>query len=252
MESFERAFGFFLLVGEGDTQGDSNHRENGEPQLLCGGIDAPGTTFKQVDKDKGKNAKQFTWILLVQAHHTVRCLTWVASVLWALVGTINKMLIFWHGVAMESVNASKGWLLLVFIRASLMVALVILAFEVVAHMNGRHFQRPDLYIPQSTEIEGWVHLVYLSLLSFWADYIAAPILALSNFRYKKIALKIEGDPFKYEDLEGSDCDYPMVLVQIPMCNEREKRLSGVKGVSTSSTGITWLGLVTKLEIWSLP
>ncbi|KAL5973928.1 putative xyloglucan glycosyltransferase 5 [Asimina triloba] len=206
-------------------------------------IDAPGAAFKQVDKDRGKNAKQFTWILLLRAHRAVGCLAWVASVLWALLGTINKRLIFRQGVAMESDKASKGWLLLRFIRASLMVALVILAFEVVAHMNGWHFQRPDLYIPHKAEIEGWVHLVYLSWLSFRADYIAAPIMALSNFcvvlfliqsldrtilcigcfwiKYKKIAPKSEGDPFKTEDLEGSDCDYPMVLVQIPMCNERE-------------------------------
>ena len=44
-------------------------------------------------------------------------------------------------------------------------------------------------------------------------------------KFKKIKPRIEGDPFKSDDLEGSGCNYPMVLVQIPMCNEREVSVS---------------------------
>jgi hypothetical protein len=40
-------------------------------------------------------------------------------------------------------------------------------------------------------------------------------------KYKKIKPRIEVDPFKSDDVEASGYEYPMVLVQIPMCNERE-------------------------------
>ncbi|XP_058113869.1 probable xyloglucan glycosyltransferase 5 isoform X2 [Magnolia sinica] len=206
-------------------------------------IDGSDAAFRPVDKDRGKNAKQFTWVLLLRAHRAVGCLTWVAGVLWALLGAVKKRLIFQQGVTVESEKSSKGRLLFRLIRGFLVVSLVILAFEVVAHLNGWHFQRPNLHIPQTLEIEGWVHLVYLMWLSFRTDYIAPLIRALSNFcvalfliqsldrmilclgcfwiKYKKIKPRIEGDPYKSEDVEGSSSNYPMVLIQIPMCNERE-------------------------------
>ncbi|XP_058067864.1 probable xyloglucan glycosyltransferase 5 [Magnolia sinica] len=206
-------------------------------------INSPDAAFRQVEKDRGKNAKQFTWVLLLRAHRAVGCLAWVAGVLWALLGAVNKRLIFRQGVVMESEKSGKGRLLFRFIRGFLVISLTALVFEVVAHLNGWHFQRPDLHIPQKAEIEGWVHMVYLMWLSFRADYIAVPIQALSNFcvvlfliqsldrmilcigcfwiKYKKIKPRIEGDPFKSDDLEGSGYSYPMVLIQIPMCNERE-------------------------------
>lgn len=204
-------------------------------------IDDPDAAFGQVDKDRGKNAKQFTWVLLLRAHRAVGCLAWVAGVLWALLGAIKKRLFFRQGVAME--KSSKGRLLFRVIKGFLVISLAALLFEVFAHLNGWHFRRPDLHIPQTAEIEGWLHMVYLSWLSLRADYIAPPIQALSNFcvalfliqsvdrmilcfgcfwiKYKKIKPRIEGDPFGSEDEEGSGSEYPMVLVQIPMCNEKE-------------------------------
>jgi hypothetical protein len=86
-------------------------------------------------------------------------------------------------------------------------------------------------------------VVYVAWLTFRADYIAPIIQALSQFcvvlfliqsvdrlilclgcfwiKYKKIKPRIEVDPFKSDDVEASGYEYPMVLVQIPMCNERE-------------------------------
>ncbi|XP_077216621.1 putative xyloglucan glycosyltransferase 5 [Tasmannia lanceolata] len=207
-------------------------------------IDGPGSAFRPVDKNRGKNAKQLTWVLLLRAHRAVGCVAWVATVLWALLGAVKKRLIFQQGVAMESEKSSKGKLLFKFIRGFLIVSLAILAFEVVAHLNGWNFRKPNLHIPQTSEIQGWLHMVYISWLSFRADYIAVPIQALSKFcvalfiiqsldrlvlcigcfwiKYKKIKPRVEGgDPFNSEDVEGSGYEYPMVLVQIPMCNERE-------------------------------
>ncbi|MBA0578204.1 hypothetical protein Gorai_020502 [Gossypium raimondii] len=207
-------------------------------------IDGPDAAFRPVEKSRGKNAKQVTWVLLLKAHRAVGCLAWIASLFWALLGTIKKRLIFRQDVAMASEKLGKGKLLFTVIKAFLVTSLTILAFEVVAYLKGWHyFRNPSLHIPRSTDIQGLLHLVYVTWLSVRADYIAPPIQALSKFcvalfliqsvdrmilslgcfwiKYKKIKPRIEGDPFKSDDVEGSAYEYPMVLVQIPMCNERE-------------------------------
>ncbi|CAN4077174.1 unnamed protein product [Withania somnifera] len=119
-----------------------------------------------------------------------------------------------------------------------------LAVEVVAYFKGWHyFQNPNLYIPHTSDVLGLFHIIYVVWLDFRADYIAPSVQKLSTFctvlfliqsldrlvlclgcfyiKCKKIKPSIEGDPFKSDDLEGSNNSYPMVLVQIPMCNERE-------------------------------
>ncbi|CAN4075772.1 unnamed protein product [Withania somnifera] len=119
-----------------------------------------------------------------------------------------------------------------------------LAFEVIAYFKGWHyFENPNLYIPHTSDVLGLFHIIYVAWLDFRADYIAPSVQKLSTFctvlfliqsldrlvlclgcfyiKCKKIKPRIEGDPFKSDDLEGSNNSYPMVLVQIPMCNERE-------------------------------
>ena len=208
-------------------------------------IDSPeddAMGFQSMEKDRGKNAKQFTWVLLLKAHRAAGCVTWLATGLWALLGAIKKRVALHPGAAsLEIDRPSKGKLLFKFLRGFLLLSLVALAFEIVAYWNGWHFQKsnlPNLHIPETAVIRGWMHSAYLSWLAFRADYIAYPIKALSNFcvilfviqsidrmvlclgcfwiKLKKIKPRIE-DPFKADVEEG----YPMVLIQIPMCNERE-------------------------------
>ncbi|KAG1326517.1 putative xyloglucan glycosyltransferase 8 [Cocos nucifera] len=198
-----------------------------------------------MDKDRGKNARQFTWVLLLKAHRAVGCVAWLASALWALLGAVKRRLFLRRGVSTEREKPGKGRFLFKFIRGFLVLSLIALAFELVAYWKGWHFRKPDLHLPESfhvpetIEIQGWMHKAYLSWLSFRAKYIAYPIQVLSNIciilfiiqsvdrmilclgcfwiKFKKIKPRIEGDPFKADDGSG----YPMVLVQIPMCNERE-------------------------------
>ncbi|KAJ1425723.1 Nucleotide-diphospho-sugar transferase [Sesbania bispinosa] len=178
------------------------------------GVDA---AFKPVEKSRVKNAKQVTWFLLLKAHHAIGCVTWFATVLWSLLGAIKKRLIYRQGVAMESERLEKGKVLFRVIKVFLVTSLVVLVFEVVAYLQGWHFRNPSLHIPRTSDLESLMHVVYVAWLRFRAEYIAPPIKSLS----KKIKPKIYGDPLKVDDIEGSVCDYPMVLVQIPMCNERE-------------------------------
>ncbi|XP_050264492.1 probable xyloglucan glycosyltransferase 5 [Quercus robur] len=207
-------------------------------------IDGPDSAFRPVEKSRGKNAKQVTWVLLLKANRAVGCVAWLATVLWALLGAIKKRLIHRQGVTLASEKMGKGKLLFRVIRVFLVTALAILAFEVVAYLQGWHyFNNPSLHIPKTSDLEGVLHMVFVAWLTFRADYIAPLIQALSKFcvllfliqsadrmvlclgclwiKYKKIKPRIVGDPFKSDDLEGSGYEFPMVLVQIPMCNEKE-------------------------------
>lgn len=207
-------------------------------------IDGPDAAFRPVEKSRGRNAKQVTWVLLLKANRAVGCVAWLATALWALLGAIKKRLIHRQGVKMASEKLGKGKLIFRVIKAFLVTALAILFFEVAAYLQGWHyFENPSLHIPRTSDLQGFLHMVYVAWLTFRADYIAPPIQALSNFcvvlfliqsvdrmvlclgclwiKYKKIKPRIEGEPFKLDDVEGSGYEYPMVLVQIPMCNERE-------------------------------
>ncbi|KAJ0965683.1 hypothetical protein J5N97_026821 [Dioscorea zingiberensis] len=145
-------------------------------------MDGPSSNgFHSMDKGKERNAKQFTWVLLLKAHKAAGCLAWMAAALWTLMGVIRKRLIFTQGVAMETEKPGKGHLLFRFIRGFLVLSLVALAFEFVAYWNGWHFHKPELHIPQSIEIQGLMHSAYLSWLAFRASYIAYPIQLLSKF-----------------------------------------------------------------------
>lgn len=202
-------------------------------------INGADAAFRPVEKNRGKNAKQVTWVLLLKAHRAVGCVSWLATVLWALLGAIKKRLIH-----RESENLDKGRLLFRVIRMFLVTSMVVLGFEVVAYLQGWHFGNPRLlHIPRTSDLQGLFHMVYVAWVTFRAEYIAPPIQALTMFcvvlfliqsvdrlllclgcfwvKFKKVKPQIVGDPFKSDDVEGSVCNYPMVLVQIPMCNERE-------------------------------
>ncbi|KAH0901096.1 hypothetical protein HID58_040599 [Brassica napus] len=206
-------------------------------------IQGPDSAFRPVEKSRGKNAKQVTWVLLLKAHRAVGCLTWFATVFWSLLGAIKKRLSFTHPLGSERLGRDR-WLFTA-IKLFLALSLLILAFEIVAYFRGWHyFESPSLHIPTSTlEIQSLLHLVYVGWLGLRADYIAPPIKALSKFcivlfliqsvdrlilclgcfwiKYKKIKPRFDEEPFRNDDAEGCGYVYPMVLVQIPMCNERE-------------------------------
>jgi xyloglucan glycosyltransferase 4 len=209
-----------------------------DPNFSVVKINGADAAFRPVDKNRGKNAKQVRWVLLLKAHRAVGCVTWLVTVLWDLLGAIKKRLVRRQGVAVE-----KGKLLFRIISLFLLISLAVLAFEVVAYFQGWHFGNTNLHIPHTSDFQRWFHMVYVAWLTFRADYIAPPIQALSKFcivlfliqsvdrmllcfgwfwiKFKKVKPMINGDPFKVDDVEGSVCIYPMVLVQIPMCNEKE-------------------------------
>ncbi|XP_027183551.1 probable xyloglucan glycosyltransferase 5 [Coffea eugenioides] len=235
---------FFSWSGKDSQKGTPVIVKMENPNYSIVEIDSPDTAFRPVEKSRGKNAKQVTWVLLLKANRAVGCVAWLATILWALLGTIQRRLIFRQGVGLASEKLGKGKLLLNIIKAFLATSLVFLTFEVVAYLKGWHyFENPNLYIPNSSDFQGFFHMIYVSWLAFRVDYIAPSIQGLSTFcvvlfliqsldrlvlclgclyiKWKKIKPRIDGDPFKSDDLEGSNKNFPMVLVQVPMCNERE-------------------------------
>lgn len=102
----------------------------------------------------------------------------------------------------------------------------------------------------SAQVLGLVELVYANWLHIRANYLAPPLQTLTNacivlflvqsvdrvvlmlgcfwIKFRRVrpkaAMEYKDSP-SVEEEDGNDNveDYPMVLVQIPMCNEREVR-----------------------------
>ncbi|XP_009117109.1 probable xyloglucan glycosyltransferase 8 [Brassica rapa] len=202
-------------------------------------VDEPESAFRPMERTRGKNAKQVTWVLLLQAHKAVGCLAWLATAFWSLLGSVKRRLCFTHRLGSERLGRDR-WLFTA-IKLFLAASLSVLVFELIAYYKGWHYFKN---IPTSKlEIQSLFHLLYVGWLSLRADYIAPPVKALSKLcivlflvqsvdrlilclgcfwiKYKKIKPRIDEEPFGNDDVEGSGSEYPMVLVQIPMCNERE-------------------------------
>ena len=216
-------------------------------------VDEPESAFRPMERTRGKNAKQVTWVLLLQAHKAVGCLAWLATAFWSLLGSVKRRLCFTHRLGSERLGRDR-WLFTA-IKLFLAVSLLILGFEIVAYLRGWHYF--ENHIPTSTlEIQSLLHLVYVGWLGLRADYIAPLIKALSKFcivlfliqsvdrlilclgcfwiKYKKIKPRFDEEPFRNDDAEGCGYVYPMVLVQIPMCNEREVSYQSLTFVSFNS------------------
>jgi xyloglucan glycosyltransferase 4 len=246
-------------------------------------IDGPGMAHKS-EKARGKNAKQFTWVLLLRAHRAVGCLAWLATGFWGVLGIVNRRVRRSRDADAEpdAEASGRGRVMLGFLRAFLLLSLGMLAFETVAYLKGWHFpqhlpgnlqeledqlqQLPEHLrhlpaqlrrLPERREIEGWVHAAYVAWLDFRVEYIAWAIHKLSAFcivlfmvqSVDRIVLclgcfwiKVRGIKPRAEvssssgnksssrsvvyveggeDDEDPDGYYPMVLVQMPMCNEKE-------------------------------
>jgi hypothetical protein len=196
-------------------------------------------------KDKGKNAKQLTWVLLLKAHRAAGCLAWMALGLWTVLAAIKKRLILRQGLAPPPSTAEKphkgGSRLFKAITGFLVFAIFMLCVEVAAHLMGWHFPGP--YWAPAFQVQNLAHSIYLGWLYLRAEYIAPPLQLLINFciclfliqsadriilcigcmwiKWKNIKPIPVNPSLESDDIEQPDKGYPMVLVQIPMCNERE-------------------------------
>ncbi|KAL9458476.1 hypothetical protein AB3S75_007356 [Citrus x aurantiifolia] len=184
------------------------------------------------EKQKAVSPKQFTWFLFLKAQRAFSCLSWLAMAFKTMFVSAKKRIEL-SDVSEEEEPRNRGRLYR-FIKAFLFISIAALVIEVVAY-----FQKWNLNLIQPWEVQGLVQWSYMAWLSFRVDYIAPLVITLSNFcvvlfliqsldrfilcigcfwiKYKNLKPKIDGAAY---DVEHS-ASFPMVLVQIPMCNERE-------------------------------
>ncbi|WOK99588.1 putative xyloglucan glycosyltransferase 9 [Canna indica] len=198
---------------------------------------------------RGKNAKQITWVLLLKAHRAAGCLTSLASAAFGLASAVRRRVASGRtdsDDAASSLPEESPVLRSRFyscIKVFLWLSVALLVFEVAAYLKGWHLsaaQMPQFALPSSFGVRGLLESLYTGWVSFRVEYLAPPLQFLSNacvvlfliqsadrlilclgcfwIRFKGIK-PMPKLPSK--DLEVGGEDYPMVLVQIPMCNEKE-------------------------------
>ncbi|KAL2610670.1 hypothetical protein R1flu_029243 [Riccia fluitans] len=205
-------------------------------------LESPKTSFAPSEKDKGKNAKQLTWVLLLKAHRAAGCVAWMALGLWTVLNAIKKRLILKQDVATQSDKGHKGKLYK-FITGFLTFAVCMLVFEIAAHLMGWHFSRPQFHIPSTLSFQSLLQTVYQTWVWVRLKYIAPPLQMLADgcivlfliqsadrvilclgcawIKIKDLKPIPKKETLESDDAENPYSAYPMVLLQIPMCNERE-------------------------------
>ena len=185
-----------------------------------------------LEKQKAASPKQFTWVLLLKLHRVLTLLSWLTTGLKATFGLIKKR------ISLPDTSDDEGpkhrGRLYRFLRVFLALSIGGLAIEIIAHFN-----KWNLHVIQPWEVQGLLQWSYVAWLSLREEYVAPLVLLVSKFcivlfliqsldrlvlclgcfwiKYKKIKPTIEEDAYDIEDPSS----FPMVLVQIPMCNERE-------------------------------
>lgn len=183
------------------------------------------------EKQKASTPKQFTWFLLLKAHRVLTCIPWLAMYLSTVSGSIKKRIS--SSDPNEEDPSYKGRRLYVFIKAFLGVLVIALVIEIFAYFN-----EWDLSMMSPWEVPNLLQWCYMSWMNFRAEYLAPLMVTLSKscivlfmiqsldrlvqclgwfwIKFKKLKPVIK-EPCDIED--GSS--FPMVLIQIPMCNEKE-------------------------------
>ncbi|KAK9111989.1 hypothetical protein Scep_019508 [Stephania cephalantha] len=203
------------------------------------------------DKDRGKNAKQLTWVLLLRAHKAAGCLSSIASAMMAVSAAVHRRIasgrtdsdiVNENGSNESPIVRSRFFNC---IKLFLWMSIMLLGFEFVAYFKGWHFGSPHLQLEHLLsapfEVRGLFGSLYSTWVLFRAEYIAPPLQFLANacvvlflvqsadrlilclgcfwIRLKGIK-PVPKQPA--QDVESGKDDYfPMVLVQLPMCNEKE-------------------------------
>ncbi|XP_030454827.1 probable xyloglucan glycosyltransferase 6 [Syzygium oleosum] len=213
---------------------DPSSPDGGGGPLLPVEIRTPRSD-QAVEKSRARSARQLSWVCLLRFQQIASLVASAAGSLVSILRTANRR------IAASPADSSSSRLYRI-IRFFLILVLVLLGFELLAYSKGWHFSPPSV---GSKEVLGFVELVYANWLEIRAKYLAPPLQSLTNvcivlFLIQSVDrvvlvlgclwIKIKGikpvasvDYEKKGDLDSESGDevFPMVLVQIPMCNERE-------------------------------
>jgi hypothetical protein len=201
---------------------------------------------------RGKNARQITWVLLLKAHRAAGKLTGAASAALSVAAAARRRVAAGRTDADADAGAGAGAAphgespalrtrLYGFLRASLVLSMLLLAADVAAHLQGWHLLAVD--VPDLLAVEGLFAAGYASWVRVRLQYLAPALQFLANacvllFLVQSadrlilclgcLWIKLRGiKPVPNaagkgpDDVEAGTGEFPMVLVQIPMCNEKE-------------------------------
>ncbi|CAH9097828.1 unnamed protein product [Cuscuta europaea] len=230
----------FLYPDDGGGSGGSN-------------LSMPAAAHYRREKVRNKNAKQLTWVILLKAHKAAGCLTSIASAFLSTASVVRRRVSSGRTDSTDTSSAENPAVKSRFfscIKVFLWLSVLLLGFEIVAYSKGWHFDASDLQIQylytltSPFAVKGVFDWIYSKWVLFRVQYLAPPLQFMANFcivlfliqsldrlvlclgcfwiRFKKIKpIPKEGTLDLEEAGEGLGGYFPMVLVQIPMCNETE-------------------------------
>lgn len=190
---------------------------------------------RTVEKDRSRSARQISWLCLLRFQQIKNSFAYVTNATLSLLRTARRRV-----SAASSASRRSESKMYRAIKAFLVILLVLLAFELVAYFKGWHFSPP-------TVRSDFVVVVYANWIDVRARYLAPALQSLTSVcvflflvqsvdrvvlvlgcawiklrRLKPVAvMEYPGEEEERGHVKSEE--YPMVLVQIPMCNEREVR-----------------------------
>lgn len=191
------------------------------------------TSDPTVDKGHTRSARQLSWLWLLKFQQLATSLAWLTNGSVSLLRTANRR-IATNTTDSPSDSSASSRRLYRIIKLFLFLVILLLCFELVAYFKGWHFSPPSV-----ESAEAAVERVYAKWLGIRASYLAPPLQSLTNVcivlfliqSVDRVVLMLgcfwikfwKLRPVAAVEYDSSESveDYPMVLVQIPMCNERE-------------------------------
>ncbi|KAL6578459.1 putative xyloglucan glycosyltransferase 12 [Orobanche minor] len=200
---------------------------------------------------RNKNAKQLTWVILLKAHKAAGCLASIASAFFSIAAIVRRRVASGRTDSADASAAENPAVRSRFytcIKIVLWLSLLLLCIEMAAYFKGWHLGAENFHLDRFVAMaHGFAARDVFSLLySKWVlirvDYLAPPLQFLINAcillfliqSFDRLILCLGCFWIKLRnikpvakqglmDLESGDGDdyFPMVLVQIPMCNEKE-------------------------------
>ncbi|KAL4367855.1 hypothetical protein GQ457_05G027190 [Hibiscus cannabinus] len=152
-----------------------------------------------LEKQNAFSPKQFTWFLFLKAHRVFGSLSWLPMASKTMVSSVKKYI----ALSDVSEEEAKTKRLYIFIKDFLFISALALVLEVVAHLKKMEFVHHSAMRGARSPAMSLDRLV-LCLGCFW-------------IKFKNLKPRINGGAYEIEDASS----FPMVLVQVPMCNERE-------------------------------
>ncbi|KAI4326367.1 hypothetical protein MLD38_031689 [Melastoma candidum] len=193
----------------------------------------PAAASSSSDKPRSRSSRQTAHLVRLKLQSVTSFSRSLAHSLFAVLRTaFHRILLLNSSTGRSHSSPSRLYRAIKFF---LFLVITLLAFEIVAYYKGWHFSPPRI---GSQEVLGFVEWLYAAWVELRVRYLAPLLQCLTNlcillFLVQSVDrvilvlgclwIKIKGIKPKLvvDDEAGGEEGFPMVLVQIPMCNEKE-------------------------------